>query len=45
MIELCCSGESLDLRRRFGRGRIARSGYIGDAVSGDRATEKDEERE
>ena len=45
IIELCCSGESLDFRRRFGRGRIARSGYMGDAVSGDLAAEQDEERE
>lgn len=40
-----CSGESFDFSRFRGSGLIARSGYIGEAVSGERAAEKDEDGE
>ena len=40
-----CSGESFDFSRLLGRGRMARSGYSGEAVSGERVMDSEEERE
>ncbi len=37
-----CSGERRDFRRERGRGRMARSGYMCEAVSGDRGERRRE---
>lgn len=43
MVETC-SGDSFAFNRLLGSGRMARSGNTGDAVSGERALEKEGER-
>lgn len=40
MVE-ACSGESLAFNRLRGKGLMARSGKMGDAVSGDRVADRD----
>lgn len=40
-MEDACSGESLAFNRLLGNGLMARSGKRGDAVSGDRAMDRD----
>ena len=45
MMEDACWGESFDLRRLLGNGRMARSGKMGDAVSGERLADSDDDRE
>lgn len=45
MMDDACSGDSFDFSRLLGRGRMARSGKMGEAVSGERVADSDDDRE